>query len=74
MPRRATISIVVHPDGRVSRKDAAAYLGLSAKTLAERQRKGFGPRSVKVGGRRFYYLQELDLFIDQGNAALVSIQ
>jgi hypothetical protein len=65
MPRRATIQITVHPDGRVSRKDAAEYLGLSAKTLAERQRKGLRPHSVKVGGRRFYFLQELDSFVNQ---------
>ncbi|USU13435.1 helix-turn-helix domain-containing protein [Sphingomonadaceae bacterium OTU29THOMA1] len=47
----------------MSRSDAAAYLGLSTKTLAERQRKGLQPASVKVGGRRFYFLQELDRFI-----------
>ncbi|RZK29221.1 MAG: DNA-binding protein [Hymenobacter sp.] len=63
MPSRSTIRITVHPDGRVSRIDAAAYLGLSAKTLAERQGRGLPPASVKVGGRRFYYLQELDRFI-----------
>lgn len=63
MPKRSTIRITVRPDGRVSRSDAAAYLGLSEKTLAERQRKGLPPASVKVGGRRFYYLQELDRFV-----------
>lgn len=69
MPSRSTVRITVHPDGRVSRSDAAAYLGLSAKTLAERQRKGLPPASVKVGGRRFYFLQELDRFINLSNYA-----
>jgi len=66
MPRRSTVAITVHPDGRVSRRCAAAYLGLSAKTLAERKRKGLSPRDVMVGGRSFYYLQELDRFVAEG--------
>jgi hypothetical protein len=44
----------------MTRKDAAAYLGLAEKTLAMRQLEGKPPRSVKVGGRRFYYKEELD--------------
>lgn len=47
------------PDGRVSRSDAARFLGFSAKTLAEWHRKGIGPSSCRVGGRRFYWLSEL---------------
>jgi predicted DNA-binding transcriptional regulator AlpA len=67
MPRRSTVRLTVHPDGRVSRAEAAKYLGLSAKTLAERKRKGLAPHDVKVGGRSFYYLQELDRFIAEGS-------
>lgn len=59
--------MTVHPDGRVSRSDAARYLGLSPKTLAERKGKGLPPYDVKVGGRVFYYLQELDRFIAEGS-------
>lgn len=66
MPRRATVQVTIRPDGRLSRKDAAVYLGLSAKTLAEWKRKGLGPRDVKVGGRSFYDVRELDRFI-RGN-------
>jgi hypothetical protein len=60
------ITIVVRPDGRVSRADAAAFLGLSKKCLAERQRLGLPPRSVKVGSRRQYYLADLQAFISEG--------
>ena len=51
--------IRVLPDGRVTRPDAAKFLGYRAKTLAEWQRLGVGPKSFKVGGRRFYRIEEL---------------
>jgi len=57
------VKITVAPDGRVRRKDAAAFLSLSPRTLANWQTKGFGPRSYRVGGRRFYYLADLREFI-----------
>lgn len=53
----------VLPDGRMSREDAAKYLGLKSKTLAMWDLAGKGPRSVKVGGRVFYYKVILDAFI-----------
>lgn len=56
------ISVRVLPDGRVCRRDAATFLGVKAKTLAEWQRLGKGPRSVTVGGRRFYMLEDLKTF------------
>lgn len=59
-------SITILPDGRLSRKDAAAYLGFSVKSLAERCRKGLPPHSKKVSGKRFYLLSELDDFIKNG--------
>lgn len=49
----------VTPDGRVSRAEAARFLGFQPKTLAEWHRLGIGPRSMMVGGRRFYHLDEL---------------
>jgi len=55
--------VEITPDGRLTRKSAASYLGVSPRTLADRHRKGLEPRSVKVGSRRFYYLQDLDDFI-----------
>lgn len=63
---RARVRIT--PDGRLSRKEAAIYLGYKPKTLANWEMKGFGPRSVLVGGKRFYYQTDLDAFI-QGKAA-----
>lgn len=56
------------PDGRVSRAEAAAFLGYKAKTLAEWHRVGKGPRSRMVGGRRFYLLDDLVKFA-QGEGA-----
>lgn len=53
----------VLPDGRMSRQDAARYLGLKEKTLAMWALSGKGPRSVKVGGRVFYFKADLDAFI-----------
>jgi cell division septal protein FtsQ len=54
------VRVRVLPDGRLTRKDAAAYLGVTEKTLAMWQLEGKPPRSVKVGGRRFYYKEELN--------------
>ena len=57
------VRVRVLPDGRLDRKNAAKYLGRSEKTLAMWQMNGKGPRSVLVGGRRFYYKDSLDAFI-----------
>ena len=50
------------PDGRVSRNDAAVFLGFKPKTLAEWHRLGIGPSSLLVGGRRFYRFEELEKY------------
>lgn len=57
------IVVRVLPDGRLTRNDAARYLGVRPKTLAMWALEGKGPPSVKVGGRRFYYQDQLDLHI-----------
>jgi hypothetical protein len=57
------------PDGRLTRDNAARYLGHSPKTLAMWQVRGLGPPSVKVGGRVFYYRADLDAFVRRGSAA-----
>ena len=57
------VTVRVLPDGRLSRRNAAAYLGVKEKTLAMWQLEGKGPSSVRVGGRRFYFKDELDGFI-----------
>lgn len=55
----------VLPDGRVDRQNAATFLGLAPKTLAEWHRLGKGPTSRKVGGRRFYMLADLQQFVSE---------
>ena len=57
------VRVRVLPDGRMSRRDAAAYLGRAEKTLAMWELEGKGPRSLLVGGRRFYFKADLDSFI-----------
>jgi hypothetical protein len=63
------VRVRVLPDGRLTREDAARYLGHQPKTLAMWQLQGRGPRSVRVGGRRFYFKADLDTFIAGGKAA-----
>ena len=58
-----TTRVRVLPDGRLTRRDAAKYLGVKEKTMAMWQLSGKGPRSVRVGGRRFYFRSDLDAFI-----------
>lgn len=58
------MTITVLPDGRVSRGDAATFLGVKVKTLVEWDRAGKGPRSWKVGGRRFYSMADLKRYAD----------
>lgn len=57
------ITVRVPPDGRLTRRDAAAYLGRADKTLAMWATEGKGPQPRKVGGRIFYFLDDLDAFI-----------
>ncbi|MBV9842395.1 MAG: DNA-binding protein [Sphingomonadaceae bacterium] len=62
------IKVMVLPDGRLDRANAAKFLGYQPKTLAEWHRLGKGPRSRLVGGRRFYFIEDLRAFA-QGVAA-----
>jgi hypothetical protein len=56
------VSVRVLPDGRVSRADAAAYLGRKPKTLAAWIKQKRGPTPINSGGRIFYQLEELQRF------------
>ena len=63
------VKVRVLPDGRMTRSDAAKYLGVAVKTIAmwdleDPTRLG----GIKVGGRRFYYIGRLDAVI-RGEAA-----
>ena len=62
------VKVRVLPDGRMTRRDAARYIGVEDKTLANWELVKKGPRSVLVGGRWFYFKTELDAFIT-GTAA-----
>ena len=62
-PAIEQVRVKILPDGRLSRKDAAKYLGRADKTLAMWELEGKGPPSVLVGGRRFYFKDVLDAFV-----------
>ena len=54
------------PDGRMDRTSAARYLGVKPQTLAKWGMQEKGPRFVRVGGRVFYFLHDLDAYIQEG--------
>ena len=54
------------PDGRMNRANAARYLGVKPQTLSKWAMHGKGPRFARVGGRIFYFLDDLDAFIQEG--------
>lgn len=58
-----TPRVFLHPDGRMDRKNTALYLGCAPKTLADWAMKGIGPKYVMLGGRAFYFIQDLDEWI-----------
>lgn len=51
------------PDGRLTRKEAAKYLGLAENTLANWKSRGEGPKPMRLGRRVFYRLTDLQAFI-----------
>jgi hypothetical protein len=63
------VRVRVLPDGRMTRDNAALYIGHAPKTLAMWALRGKGPRFVKVAGKCFYYRADLDQFITSGSAA-----
>ena len=63
------VKVRILPDGRMTRHDAAKYIGVAEKTLAMWQLAGKGPKSIKIGGRRFYYREVVDNFIAEAAEA-----
>ena len=55
--------INILPDGRMDAKNAALYLGLSPRSLAQFRCSGKGPQYVKMG-KIFYFKDCLDAWID----------
>jgi hypothetical protein len=62
-PQIERVHVRVLPDGRVSRRNAALYVGCSPRTLEAWNYAGSGPPPHTVGGRVFYYLEDLDAWI-----------
>ena len=62
------VRVRILPDGRMSRRDAARYLGLKERTLTAWAMEGKGPPVVRVGGRRFYRKKDIDDFIEDARA------
>ena len=56
------IHVVVDPLGRMDRINTAKMLMNTPKTLANWQTKGIGPRAFKVGGKTFYWAEEVAKF------------
>src|SRR5256885_2983484 len=56
------VDVTILPDGRMDRKNAARYLGLSVKTLAMHVSRGTGPKFIKRG-RVFYFREDLDRWL-----------
>lgn len=55
----------VFPDGRMTSKDTAFYIGLSDGTLANWRTLGKGPKFTKIGGRIYYYKSEIDCWLQE---------
>lgn len=55
-------AVVVDACGRMDRKNAAKALGKSAQTLANWATNGFGPRPFIVGGRAYYWAEQVFAF------------
>ncbi|WP_312916145.1 helix-turn-helix domain-containing protein [Stenotrophomonas sp.] len=52
------------PQARFRVPEAAQYLGLGVSTLDKMRMEGRGPRYLKIGGRVFYRLTDLDAYIE----------
>ncbi len=69
LPVIEQVRVRILPDGRMPRKEAAKYLCRAEKTLAMWTMEGKGPRSVRVGGRIFYFKRDLEDFVRGQEAA-----
>ena len=59
----AATDIRVLPDGRLTALDAAAYCGISYKSMALYRSQGNGPPFVKLGKSVFYHKADLDAWL-----------
>jgi len=63
MPQIPFDSAAAGASGRLNRVNAARYLGVTSKTMAEWKRVGKGPPSHKIGGMCFYYTDDLRAYV-----------
>lgn len=61
-------AIHVFPDGRMDANSAAAYTGLTVKSLAIMRSLGTGPAFFKLGKKCFYQREDLDAWIQTRRA------
>lgn len=61
-------AIHVFPDGRMDGQNAAAYIGLTVKSLAIMRSLGNGPAFFKLGKKCFYQREDLDAWIQSRRA------
>ncbi len=57
------VRVRVLPDGRMDRENTAKYLGKKVKTLAMWAWSGTGPPFKMIGGRAYYYLDDLEAYV-----------
>lgn len=57
------MAVILHERRRLSEREAAAYLGLSPRTLQDWRTKGVGAAYSKLGRRVSYAIEDLDAFI-----------
>jgi len=59
----------MQPTDRLNASGAAEFLDLSTKTLANMRARGIGPPSYRIGGRVWYDLRDLNVWIAREKAA-----
>lgn len=64
----AAPGIQILPDGRMNVANAAAYLGISTKSLACYRSQGRGPAFTKLGKLCFYHRGDLDVWVAENRA------
>jgi len=55
--------IRIFPDGRMDTNNAAAYVGVTPKSMAIMRSLGNGPAFFKLGKKCFYQREDLDAWI-----------
>ncbi len=66
-------NLFTYPDGRMDAKNAAMYLGLKEKTLAQWRYLEKGPPFIKRG-KIFYFKEDLDTWLLQNGKSLSTTQ